>query len=175
MSMGEQAHAKGKYVFECFNSDGTFAWSEEIDNVVCTQGKNVALDAFLAGSGYSVVGPFLGLISSVSFTAVGANDTMASHTGWLEAGNANAPQYSGTRAGLTWGAATGGSKATTSYSVFTFTAVGTVVGAFLVFGTGAVNTIDSTAGALYSAGTFTGGAQAVGIASVLNVSYQAFM
>lgn len=175
MGMGEAAHASGKYIFECFNSDGTFAWREEIDNVVCTQGKNVALDAFLAGSGYTVVGPFLGLISSVSFSAVAVTDTMTAHAGWLEAGNANAPQYSGTRAGLTWGAAGGGSKATTSYSVFTFTGVGTVVGAFLVFGTGAANTIDNTVGALYSAGTFTGGAQAVGIASVLNVSYQAFM
>jgi Tfp pilus assembly protein PilV len=171
--IAEEAAAHGRFVFECFEYEGgPLLWREELDNVVCTAGKNVALDAYLAGSAYTVVGPFLGLISSVSFTAVAAADTMASHAGWLEAGNAHAPTYSGTRGTAAWSAASAGSKALSAALSFTFTGTGTVQGAFLTFGTGAVNTVDSTAGTLYSAGTF-GAAQPVISGNVLNVSYTA--
>lgn len=66
----------------------------------------------------------------------------------LEAGNANAPTYSGTRKTCEWNAASGGSKALSAALSFAFTGSGTVKGAFLVFGTGALNTIDNTAGTL---------------------------
>ena len=51
------------------------------------------------------------------------------------------------------------------------TSAGTLEGAFLVFGTGAVATLMSTAGTLLSAGFFTGGAQPVNSGNIVQVSY----
>lgn len=54
---------KGRYVVECRGPDGEVKWTDTIENVVATVGKNLALDTFLAGSAYTVTGPFMGLIS----------------------------------------------------------------------------------------------------------------
>jgi hypothetical protein len=70
--MTEHAEAHGFYTVECIGPDGKVKWTDTIPNVVTTEGKNLALDTYLAGSSYTVVGPFMGLISSVSFTAVAA-------------------------------------------------------------------------------------------------------
>jgi len=169
--IGERAEAHGRYEIECIGADGKLKWRDTIENVVCTVGKNLALDTFLAGSAYTVTGPYMGLISSTSYTAVAAGDTMASHSGWLEAGGANAPTYSGNRGTAAWSAASAGSKALSAALAFAITGTGTVKGAFLVFGSGAVNTKDSTAGTLWSAGTFTGGDKAVVSSDTLNISY----
>src|SRR5499427_408677 len=103
--LSEAAEAHGRYEIECIGADGQLKWREVIDNVVQTVGKNLALDTFLAGSAYTVTGPYMGLISSTSYSAVSAGDTMASHAGWLEAGGANAPTYSGNRKTAAWSAA----------------------------------------------------------------------
>jgi len=171
----ENAEAHGKFIMEAFDKDGHLKWREEFDNLVTTVGKNLALDTFLAGSAYTVVGPFLGLISSVSYTtgpAVG--DTMTSHGGWTEAGGTNAPTYTSPRKTTNggWNAASAGSKAITSAAAFAITSAGTVKGAFLVYGSGAVSTIDNTAGTLYSAGTFAAD-KVLGNGDTLNVSYTA--
>jgi len=66
-------------------------WRDEVArNLVTTVGKNYLLDNGLAGSSYTAAF-YLGLISSTSYSAVAAGDTMSSHAGWLEAGNANTP------------------------------------------------------------------------------------
>lgn len=137
-------------------------------NVVTTQGKNVALDAYLAGSAYTAAW-FMLLISSVSFAAVAAGDTAAAHAGWLEAGGATAPTYSGNRKTAAWSAASAGAKALSAGLVFTFTGAGTVKGC----GLATVNTVDSTSGSLYSAGLFTGGDQPVVATNTLTVTYTA--
>lgn len=168
----ENAEAHGFYTVECFDKDGNLKWSDTIDNLVTTVGKNLALDTFLAGSAYTVVGPYIGLINTNASAAV-IGDTMASHAGWLEVGNANAPTYSGTRKTAAWSAASAGAKALSAALSFAITSAGTVGGCFLVFGAGAVNTIDSTAGVLYSAGAFTGGSKTVANGDTLNVSYTA--
>jgi hypothetical protein len=108
--IGEHADAHGRYEIECFGPDGKLKWRETIENVVQTVGKNLALDTFLAGSAYTVTGPYMGLISSTSYSAVAAGDTMTSHAGWLEAGGTNAPTYSGNRKTAVWSAAASGSK-----------------------------------------------------------------
>jgi hypothetical protein len=169
--MGELADARGRYEIECIGADGRLKWYEVIDNVVQTVGKNLALDTFLAGAAYTVIGPYMGLISSTSFTAVDVGDTMAAHAGWLEAGGVNAPTYSGNRKTAVWAAAAGGSKALSAPLSFAITSSGTVKGGFLCYGSGAVNTKDNTGGVLWSAGTFSTGDKAVINGDTLNVNY----
>jgi hypothetical protein len=172
----EAARAQGRFDVECFDKDGRLKWRDTIENVVTTVGKNLALDTFLAGAGYTVVGPFMGLISSVSYGAgpvVG--DSMGSHAGWTEAGAANAPTYTAPRKTCAWSAAAAGAKALSAALAFVFTGDGTVKGCFLVYGTGAVSTIDNTSGILYSGGLFTGGDKIVVNTDTLNVTYTASM
>jgi hypothetical protein len=169
----EQAHATGHFTAWFVDENGVEQWREEFDNVVTTVGKNLALDTYLAGSSYTVTGPYLGLISSSSYSGVSAADTMSSHSGWLEAGNAHAPTYSGTRGTAAFSAASSGSKSLSSALSFSITGTGTVKGGFLVFGSGAVSTIDNTSGTLYSAGLFTSGDQPVTSGGSLNVTYTA--
>ena len=169
--LGEQAHAEGIYTFKCFESEGgALLWEAGFDNVVCTLGKNLMLQSALTGSGYTVVGPYMGLISSVSFTAVAAADTMLSHAGWTEAGSTNAPTFAA-RLAPSFGTASAGAIALTVATSFTMTGAGTLEGAFITYGTGAVSTLMSTAGTLLSAGVFTGGAQPVNSGNVVQVSY----
>lgn len=146
-------------------------WQDTIHNTVATVGKNLALDTFLAGSSYTVVGPYLGLISSVSYSAIAAADTMASHSGWTEAGVTNAPTYTTPRKTAAWNAASAGSKALSAALSYAITGSGTVKGAFMVYGTGALTTIDNTAGTLLSAGLFTGGDKVVANTDTLNCSW----
>lgn len=169
--MLERLVLKGIYHAQCFGPDGLLKWEDEAPNTVATVGKNLALDTFLAGSAYTVTGPFMGLISSTSYSAIAAADTMASHSGWLEAGNANTPSYTAPRKTAAWSAASGGSKALSAALSFAITGSGTVKGAFLAFGTGALSTIDNTAGTLLSAGLFSGGDKVVANLDTLNVSY----
>lgn len=146
-------------------------FEDEFPNVVATVGKNVLLDAGLAGSSYTVVGPYMGLISSTSYTGVLAADTMTSHGGWLEAGNANAPTYTSPRKTCVWSAASAGAKALSAALSYAMTGTGTVKGCFIDYFTGALSTIDNTAGTLLSAGLFTGGDQPTVSGNTLNVSY----
>jgi len=170
-ALGEAANAQGRYVIDCIGADGRIKWCETIENIVCTIGKNLMLDTALAGSAYTVVGPYMGLISSTSYTAVAAADTMTSHAGWLEAGGANAPTYSGNRKTAVWSAAAAGAKALSAALVYAVTSTGTVKGAFLAFGTAASATKDDTGGTLWSAGTFATGDKAVVNGDTLSVSY----
>lgn len=150
-------------------------WTDLVPNTVVTVGKNLALDTFLAGASYTVTGPYMGLISSVSYSSISATDTMSSHAGWLEAGSANAPTYARPRPTAAWSSASAGSKSLSAALSFAITSAGTVKGAFLVFGSGALTQIDSTPGTLYSAGLFTGGDKVVSTGDTLNVSYSASM
>jgi len=149
-------------------------WLASAPNLVTTVGKNLALDTVLAGSGYTVTGPYMGIIGAVSYAGVPqAADTMSSHSNWTEGGGANAPTYSGNRATVSWSSAAGGSKSPSSAPVFTFTGTGTAKGVFLALGSGASATKDNTSGTLYSAGLFTGGDQAVVDTNTLTVTYTA--
>ena len=172
-SESESCDAQGVYTVECYDKDGNLKWSDTAHNVVATVGKNLALDTYLAGAAYTVVGPFMGLISSVSFSAVAAADTMSSHAGWTEAGVTNAPTYTIPRKTAAWSAAAAGAKALSASLSFPITGSGTIKGCFIVFGTGAVSTIDNTSGTLYSAGLFTGGDKVVVNTDTVNVSYTA--
>lgn len=163
----EEMRAIGVYTAICRDANGNELWREEYRNLITTAGKNDMLDKYLAGSAYTAAW-YLGLISSASYSAVAAGDTMSSHAGWLEAGVANAPTYSeSARRTAAWNAAASGSKALSSALVFTFTGSGTVKGSFL----SSVATKDGTTGILFSAGLFTGGDQPVVSTNTLSVSY----
>lgn len=167
----EYTLAQGTYVAECVDADGQVRWRDTAENTVVVVGKNLILDQALAGSAYTVTGPFMGLISSASFSAVSSADTMASHSGWLEAGSANAPTFSGSRPTAAWSAASSGSKSLSAALSFSITGTGTIEGAFLVAGSGASATVGNTSGTLISAGLFTGGTRAVLNGDTVNVSY----
>lgn len=145
-------------------------WEDTIDNVVCTVGKNLMLQTALTGSAYTVTGPYMGLISSVGYTAVAAADTMSSHAGWTEAGSTNAPTFAA-RVAPSFGTASAGAISTSTPVSFTMTGAGTLVGAFITYGTGAVTTLMNTGGTLLSAGAFTGGNQPVNSGNVVQVTY----
>jgi hypothetical protein len=171
----EKCKAEGKYLFRCIGKDGKLKWEDTIENVVCTEGKNLMLDCAL-GANVAVVGPFMGLISSVSYTAVAAGDTAAQingTNGWKEAGSStNFPLYTTPRKTCVWSAAAAGAKALSAVLSFAIiTTGGTVKGAFIIFGTGALSTIADTNGKLWSAGLFTGGDKLVAVGDTLQASY----
>lgn len=163
---------KGRYAVECIGADGCPKWREELDNAIMVEGKNVFLDAALAGSSYTVNGPFIGLISAASYTAgPSATDTMLSHTGWFEAGSSHLPQYSGVRRTASWLAAANEQKSLASNATFPILTTGAIKGCFLVFGSGASSVVDSTGGNLFSAALFTSGDKNVIAGDTISVSY----
>lgn len=252
---GESGKAKGRFNVKVYEYEGGPLIADRYaDNVVATVGRNAILDDAITGSGYTATGPYMGLISSVSWTNLattissgtyttgtgavtlataaahgllpgdsftlgsvtgtgsfaaldavqvattgtagstlnfttapgltmtitGGNvtttsgtrigDTMASHANWTEAGSTNAPTFSA-RLAASFSAASANAKTTSAPVSFTMTGSGTLEGCFLVFGSGAVTTLGSTAGTLLSAGAFSGGPQAVVSPNVVAVTY----
>jgi hypothetical protein len=162
----EPMSSHGVFHFQCHRADGSLIWEAEAPNAIVDTGVQYLLNA-ISTAPPAIVGPFVGLMGGAGTVVNG--DTMASHAGWTEVGGTNAPAYTGTRLTPTWAAASGRSKAISSVMTFTFTSGGTVVGAFVVMSTNAVNTKDSGLGTLYSAGTFA--PQTVASTNVLTVTY----
>jgi hypothetical protein len=158
-SIPEGMGVDGYYKVECRDADGKLKWNEEFPNLVVAVGKELMLDTLLRTSGtYTTVGPFLGLINNS--TTFAAADTMSSKT-WTEL-TTYTVGGSAVRGTAVFAAAsstgTTPSNVTTSTATaitYTMTGSATVYGCFLVTGTGAVSTISSTAGTLYSEGNFS--------------------
>lgn len=90
--VSEDLGLRGHYVVECRDADGNLKWRDTIANLVTTVGKNDALDKYLSGSAYTVAF-YIGLISSVSYSAIAAADTMSSHAGWRPSAPARAVRH----------------------------------------------------------------------------------
>jgi hypothetical protein len=151
----------GHYHVECRDADGNVKWTDQFPNLVNAIGKQLMLNTLLAGTSYTTVGPFLGLIGTTSPTFA-ASDTMTSHTGWTEFVNytvgGSAVRGTAVFAASSSTGTTPSNVTTSSATAITYTitgAGGTVYGCFLVTGSGAVSTQSSTAGTLYSEGNFT--------------------
>jgi hypothetical protein len=173
-SIGDIARIRGRFTARCVDADGNLLWEDAYHNLVTDAGAKDILDKYFSGSGYTAA-HFLGLISSVSYTAAPVvGDTMTSHTGWTEAGGTNAPTFSQTaRPSISWSGATGSgagarTKAMSVSATFNFTGAGTVKGSFVTTS----STKDGTAGTLVSGGVFSGGDQVVSNGATLTVSYQ---
>jgi hypothetical protein len=156
----ETVGIEGHYHVVCRDKDGNIKWEEEFPNLVMAVGKQLMLDTLLVtASGYTRVGPFLGLLKS-GYTAAAA-DTMTittanEFTNYTVGGSAvrgTASFSSSTSSGTT---PTNVTTCAASSITYTITgAGGTVAGCYLATGTGAESTQLSTAGTLYSAGNFT--------------------
>ena len=152
---------EGRYHVVCRDKDGNIKWEEEFPNLVVAVGKQLMLDTLLKGSSYTVVGPYLGLISG-STNTFSAADTMSSHAGWSEFTNYTVGG-SAVRGTAVFGSATSSGSTptnvtTSAASAITYTITGgggTVGGCFLVTGSGASSTQSNTSGTLYSAGAFS--------------------
>jgi hypothetical protein len=149
----------GQYIVECRDAAGNLKWNEEFPNLVVAVGKQLMLDTLLRTSGtYTTVGPFLGLINNS--TTFAAADTMTSKT-WTELTTytvgGSAVRGTAVFAASSSSGSTPSNVTTSTASAITYTMTGsaTVYGCFLVTGTGAVSTISSTAGVLYSEGNFS--------------------
>jgi hypothetical protein len=163
-------------VAEYLNIDLVEKWDDEIHNTVMTEGVDLMLDTALAGSSYTVTGPYMGLISSVSYTATAQGDTAAQINGtnqWKEAGSStNYPLYTTPRKTCVFSSASARAKALSAALSFAIiTTGGTIEGAFVIYGSGASSTIANTSGTLLSAGVFSGGTRAVNPGDTVNVSY----
>ena len=150
---------EGHYVVECRDAAGKLKWEEEFPNLVVAVGKELMLNTLLRTSGtYTTVGPFLGLINNS--TTFAAADTMTSKT-WTELTTytvgGSAVRGTAVFAAATSSGSTPSNVTTSTAAAITYTMTGsaTVYGCFLVTGTGAVSTISSTAGTLYSEGNFS--------------------
>lgn len=155
-------------------------FEDTFHNLVTTEGKNAILTHFLKGSSYTA-SQVLALIEDTGYSAVAVGNTAANITaagsgspanGWNEApvGTCAARQTP------SFGTASSGSLAATATS-HSLLATDTIKGAALLCrstaGTAPSTTVGSTAGALYSAGLFSGGDKAVANGDTLNVTYTA--
>jgi hypothetical protein len=157
-SIPEGMGIEGFYKVECHDAQGNLKWNDEFPNLVVAVGKELLLDTLLRGSAYTTVGPFLGLINNS--TTFAAADTMTSKT-WTELTTytvgGSAVRGTAVFAASSSSGTTPSNVTTSTATAITYTMTGsaTVYGCFLVTGTGAVSTISSTAGTLYSEGNFS--------------------
>jgi len=172
----ETVGIEGVYHVECRDADGNIKWTETVPNLVNAVGKQLMLNTLLAGTSYTTVGPFLGLIGTTSPTFLAA-DTMTSHAGWTEFVNYTVGG-SAVRGTAVFGAASSSGLSPANVTTAAATAItytitgggGNVTGCFLVTGTGATSTLNNTGGTLYSAGAF-GTPKATTAGDTVSVTY----
>ena len=173
----EQANAEGYYFVKCFDKDGNLKWEDHIKNVVCTEGKNAALQAILKASAFTQVS-IMGLIGNVTYSAPVAGNTAANINTAASANNWNesTAAVSSVRKDVTAsvGTPSAGSVSISAQS-FSITGTDTINGCFVLIkslaGVSPTTAVANTSGALWSAGAFSGGGKAVTNGDTLSVTY----
>lgn len=144
---------KFRYQVECVGADGVVKWTEDVTNLVTTQGGNDLIDKYFKGSTYTAA--WYMMLAGAGTKA--AADTLASHAAWAEVN-----PYSGNRPAITFGTTAAKSNTATVVS-YTCNGSATVAGAAVV----SVNT--GTSGILYSVSDFAA-SRAVVNGDTLNVT-----
>lgn len=146
----ESMKFKNRYRFECRDAEGKLKWTEDVENLVTTQGLNDALTQYFKGSGYTAAF-FVGLVDNAGFSAFNAADTAAQiggTNGWAE----SSAYSQSVRQTLTLGTASGGSIDNSSaVATFSINATVTLKGAF----TDTNSTKGGTSGKIYSEAAFS--------------------
>jgi len=162
----------GHFDVVCIGEDGQVKWTDVIENLVVTVGKNDLLNKYFAGSAYTAAW-YMGLVDNASWTAYDATDTLASHTGWLENLGYTISGSAVNRATVGWGTAASSGSKVAAVAAFTINATSTIRGALMTTTQARNTTSNGGAGILYSAGDFGGGARSVISGDTLNVTYTA--
>lgn len=170
--VSESIGIKGRYDVVCVGEDGQVKWTDAIENLVVTVGKNDLLDKYFAGSVYTATW-YMGLVDNASFTAYAAGDTLASHSGWLENLGYTISGSSTNRATVVWSTAAASGSKVAAVAAFSITATSTILGALMCTTQARNTTSNGGAGILYSAGTFATGSRSVLSGDVLNITYTA--
>jgi hypothetical protein len=162
-NLQEQLKVKGHYDIVCVGADGKVKWTDEIENLVVTVGKNDLLTKYFTGASYTAAW-YMGLVDGGTTPTYAASDTLASHAGWTEN-----TSYSGVnRITVGFNAASAGSISSTS-TTFSMSGTATIAGALMC----QTQTRALTTGILYSAGNFTGGNRSVVSGDSLLVTFTA--
>lgn len=144
---------KFRYQVECVGADGKVKWTEDVTNLVTTQGGNDLIDKYFKGSAYTAAW-YMGLAGAGTKAAA---DTAAAHAAWAEVN-----PYAGNRPAITFGTTAAKSNTATVVS-YSCTGSATVAGAFVQ----SVNT--GATGILYSVSDFAA-SRAVVNGDTLNVT-----
>lgn len=152
---------RGKFKVVHSDKDGNVKGEYEFPNGIVDVGMNHILETEFNG-GTPVTSWFIGLINNAGFTALANADTLASHSGWVEAtgySEATRPE---------WTAGTAASRAITNSSTvdFTINATATIKGIFIT----SSSTKSGTSGVLWSTAAFSSNASVVS-SDVLKVTY----
>jgi len=145
--LGDRLQFKNPIRVEHYDKDGNLLGVYDTFNDITNEGKNLILNVMFNGTTPIANNSwFIGLISSVSYTALAATDVMNSHAGWTEF-----TTYSQANR-VAWGSGTATTQSTTNASAaqFDITASGTVKGVFITTD----NTKGGTAGSLWATALF---------------------
>ncbi len=118
-----------------------------VPNLVTNAGKDSIFNVYFRDATQIAASSWvMGLISSVSYTAIAAGDTMGSHAGWTEF----TAYDQSNRVAWGPGASSGQTITNATPATFDFNATGTVKGIFIT----SQNTKGGTTGTLWSVGLF---------------------
>lgn len=152
----------GWIVAECFDKHGKLRWRESVPNGIVNLGYNDMLNImFVAATQLTTW--YIGLISDSGYSALGAANTMASHSTW----NESVAYSEGTRP--QWTAGTSTAKSTTNSSTvnFSMTTDATVIKGIFVCSN---STKSGTGGDLWATGLFAAD-QTLNNGDILKVQY----
>ncbi len=154
----------GTFHIECRDAEGNLRWADKAKNGVTNNALNDILNVYLRATAQTTAW-YIGLVDNQSFSSFSPNDTISSHSGWIENSqysNTSRPQWSPAAA-----ASQGVTNTTTVNFNMTPTSGATIKGLFV----NSDSTLNGTVGNLFSTAAFSGGNQTVNNGDTLKVTY----